>query len=196
MTLSPTAARVRADLIIPYPPWRQPVVIGIFGLPCTGKTEIARHLAERHRLVQLSADALRQQYGVSSDVDAVEVMREVASQLLRQHVSVIFDGVHPQKAEREVARWFAIQHGAVYEQLYATADASVIQERLHLRASQPFDTTLGWRYITPPDEYERAAATFETPLPDEYVQQVRMNPPRDSFPSQLVNLERRLRARM
>jgi hypothetical protein len=62
MKLSPIARQVLADLPLPAAQWPWLVLIGIFGLPCTDKTEITRFLAARYPLIALSTDAIRLRY--------------------------------------------------------------------------------------------------------------------------------------
>jgi tRNA A37 N6-isopentenylltransferase MiaA len=68
-------SKVLADLALPLPSWREPLLITITGLPCTGKTEIARHLAAHFPLVMLSTDAIRLTYGLPSGPSAHAVQK-------------------------------------------------------------------------------------------------------------------------
>ncbi len=53
---------ILADLSLPSRCWQEPMLIGIFGLSCTGQTEVEHYLAAQHPLVVLSTDALRLHY--------------------------------------------------------------------------------------------------------------------------------------
>jgi len=106
-----TASRVLADLTLPLNSWRQPVLIAITGLPCTGKTEIAAYLGAHFPLIVLSTDAIRHTYGLASGPSAHPVMYEVAAVLLKDNVGLIFDGIHLGRRDRDEARAIAHRHG-------------------------------------------------------------------------------------
>lgn len=83
---SAVVASLLADLIIPIPRWQAPVLIGVFGLPGTGKTHVARRLADRYPLALLTTDVIRQRYGLASGPATHAVMYELAATLLpRRH---------------------------------------------------------------------------------------------------------------
>lgn len=92
-TMRAIVSRVLPGLALPPPSWREPLLIAITGLPCTGKTEITRHLAAHFSLIGLSTDAIRCAYGLPSDPSAHAVMDEVSAVLLKDNAGVIFDGV-------------------------------------------------------------------------------------------------------
>jgi len=91
--------------------WSKPFLIGIFGLPGTGKTELARWLSLPYPLIVLSTDALRLHYQLGSGPATHEVMYGVAAKLLPRNTGLIFDGMHMGRINRTQLRRFAEHYG-------------------------------------------------------------------------------------
>jgi hypothetical protein len=66
---TPLANTIISDLKIPKMRWKTPVIIGIFGVPCAGKTQVAHYLTDHHPLLRLTTDELRLRYGFDSGPD-------------------------------------------------------------------------------------------------------------------------------
>ena len=121
MESSPIAQQVLADLPLPAAQWPRPVLIGIFGLPCSGKTEITRFLAARHPLIALCTDAIRLRYNLTSGPDTHAVMFELVDALLPRGYGVILDGIHLGRKDRDRVLGVAQRHDARCWMMYATA---------------------------------------------------------------------------
>lgn len=163
------ADRMLADLTLPRAVWARPPLIATTGLPCTGKTECAAHLAARYPLVFLSTDAIRPQYDLASGPDAHAAMYAVAGVLLPRRVGVLFDGIHLRRRDRDEARDFARRHGATCELLYATTSPVMIDRRLAARLAMPAATVDAGKFVITPAHYARIAQYLEEPTPDEVV---------------------------
>src|SRR4051812_43646566 len=100
MDTASCTARVLSHLNLPVERWVKPVLIGIFGVPGAGKTEVARYLSHRYPLLILSTDALRLQYGFESGLETRQVMDHLAIQLLPQRIGLVFDGIHLGRKDR------------------------------------------------------------------------------------------------
>lgn len=87
MNIACLASQILADLTLPCQRWVQPVLIGLFGVPGTGKTAVADHLVQHHPLLILSTDALRLRYGLESGLLTRQVMDLLALQLLPRQIS-------------------------------------------------------------------------------------------------------------
>ena len=164
-----TVSKVLASLARPSGAWRQPPLIAITGLPCTGKTEIATSLAAHLPLVVLSTDALRRTYGLPSGPSTHAVMYKVAAMLLDDNVGMILDGIHLGRRHRDEARDFARRHGAQCYLLYTTANEVVIEQRLRARRVAPAETAAAGKFVMAPDHFERVRQFLEVPTPDEAV---------------------------
>lgn len=148
------------------------ILIEFGGLPGTGKSTLARHLALRTRAVLLRVDeieaALRrnsltpEQTGLAS----YSVAHDLAASHLRRGLTVIADAVNPVEAARagwrELARDCGARHKVIETQLPDTAEH---RRRVEERAAAHAPDTPGWSPPTWPD-VERRAAEYQ-PRTDE-----------------------------
>lgn len=172
LTDASIAARILADVTLPWRPWRAPVLIALFGLPGTGKTWTARALASRYPLVTLSTDALRLRHGLPSGPATLAAMYEVAGALLTRQGGVLFDGIHLGRCDRDAVRQFARRHGAQAALVFTTAGRAAIEERLEARRHRPGRTTGEGKFVIAPEHFARIAAYLEPPTADEVVWRV------------------------
>ena len=140
------------------------ILIEFGGLPGTGKSTLARHLALRTRAVLLRVDeieaALRrnsltpEQTGLAS----YSVAHDLAASHLRRGLTVIADAVSPVEAARagwrELARDCGARHKVIETQLPDTAEH---RRRVEERAAAHAPDTPGWSPPTWPDVERRAA---------------------------------------
>jgi predicted kinase len=169
MDLCVVAAHILTHLPVPSARWPQPVLLGIFGVPGSGKTEIARYLQQRHPLLILSTDALRLHYGLASGLATRQMMDQLATTLLPQHIGVVFDGLHLSRTDRQVVQQLAHCAQAVSWLLYVTADPSVIDQRLQMRLRRAEQTTAEGKFVIRPEHFRRIVSYLEPPAPDEAV---------------------------
>jgi predicted kinase len=163
--LTGRSQRILSGLTLPQTTWQRPVLIGVMGLPCTGKTEVSAHLAARLPLLVLSTDQIRLAHHLPSGPAVHQVMRSVASVLLSRRISVVFDGIHLHRAHRTDLRHFAAGHAARFELVYTTAGEAVIEERLRVRKAAPARTSSGGSFAISPDHFERIRQYLEPPTP-------------------------------
>lgn len=157
---------------IPSGQWRRPLLIAVSGLPCTGKTEVARYLARRFPLVLIETDATRLRYGLSSGPVTHEVIREAATMLLPRFASIVWDVIHLGRRDRDRVRRFAVDQDAHIEIIFTTASDDVVRERLNARLAAPEATTADGKYVITPDQFSTIAAYLEPPGSDEQVTSV------------------------
>jgi predicted kinase len=180
-----------ADLPTQQVRWSRPVLIGIMGLPGTGKTEIANYLAERHPLVKLSTDSIRLKYGLASGPATHDVMYQVAGKLLPKKASLILDGIHLGKRDRDRVRRVADEYGAYAAIIYATASPDIIEERLQQRLQQSQQATDDKYVVITPEHFAVIASYLEAPSDDEELYVVDTS--QGTIEGQLSGLERQLR---
>ncbi len=113
--------------------WSKPFLIGILGLPGTGKTEVTRWWSLHYPLVVLPTDALRLRYQLRSGPATHEVMYGVAAKLLPLNTGLIFDGMHMGRIDRTQLRQFAEHHGGQTLLVHTVASPEVIAARLEAR---------------------------------------------------------------
>ncbi|MBI5928592.1 MAG: ATP-binding protein [Chloroflexi bacterium] len=160
-------ASMLAALEMPDLQWRQPVVIALMGLPCTGKTSTARTLARRHPLVHLSVDAIRRDYAVRSEPAALDIVYQVAAEILKQHGGVILDGMHATRSDRHEAQKFAEKYGAHFILIHTVAPTRTVAERLWARMEQPDLTAAEGNAVMTHGQFREVARSMELPGPDE-----------------------------
>ncbi len=164
-----TIAAILADLTVPPSRWRAPVLIGVFGLPGTGKTETARYLAQRFPLVALSTDAIRLRYQLPSGPATHDAMYGVAATLLSRQVAVLVDGIHLGRRDRLRLRQVAAQHGAQSALIFTTARPAVVEARLQARQRDQEQTVAEGKFVITPGHFARIASYLELPTADEAV---------------------------
>ena len=145
-------ARAYFDLAYTYAQRQvEPVLLVCLGLPASGKTTLARALAGRLGLVQLSSDIVRKRlasirptehrfegferglYGRSMSRRTYAAMRKQAARWLRRGKSVVLDATYGQPAERAALRQLARRTGARLVVVRCRADESVLRARLSAR---------------------------------------------------------------
>lgn len=191
MQHGPPTEAILADLLLPTQQWQTPVLIGIFGLPGTGKTAVAQYLAQQHPVVVLSTDAVRLRYNFPSGPATHEALAGVAGVLLAKQFSVVFDGVHLGQQDRARVRSLAQRYAAHARILYTTARLDVIAQRLDDRMRQPEQTCAAQKYVITPEHFSRIASYLEVPTPDEDV--ITIDTSDDTIGPQLASFEADLR---
>jgi predicted kinase len=190
MDASSYTAHVLSDLTFPPQRWVKPVLIGTFGVPGAGKTEVARYLSHRHPLLILSTDALRLQYRFESGLVTRQVMDHLAIQLLPQRIGMVFDGIHLGRKDRRAVVQLAHACQADALLLYVVADPAVIEQRLQTRMEQPAIVAAERKFVITPEHFGRIVSYLEPPTDDEAVKTVDTS--QDCIAAQLDLIEHHL----
>lgn len=151
------------DLRLPTRRWQQPVLIGVFGVPCSGKSEIACRLADCLPLVLLATDAIRLRHGLPSGPATHALMYEAATFLLRQRIGIVWDGLHLGRADRDGFRSFAEEQRARCILIYATASEQIVRQRLGARLARPDETVAAGKFVITPEHFQRIVSYLEPP---------------------------------
>ena len=186
--MTSVSQRILSRLEPSYVRWREPVLVGVMGLPCTGKTELSTRLAARFPLVVLATDQIRLAHDLPSGPATHDVMRSVASVLLRRRISVIFDGIHLGTSHRESLRDFADAHAARFELIYAIAAGCVIAARLKAREASPAESSASGKFVISPEHFDRIRHYLEPPTGAESAWTIDTSDP-DELAGQLAPLE-------
>lgn len=144
------------------------------GLPCSGKTTLARRLAVERSALRLTPDEWHLRL-FGQDVSASEhnarhdlieaLLWEVAARALALGTSVILDFGFWAREEREDFRARARQLGAGSEVHYLAVPADELLRRLAARNAQPTPDT----FTIPEEMFLPWLAFFQPPAPDELV---------------------------
>jgi predicted kinase len=154
-------------LPLPALRWQRPVLVGLFGLPGSGKSEIARYLANHLPLVVLATDAIRLRRGLPSGPATHSVTFEVSAVLLRQSFGIVWDGLHLRRTDRVRFREFAKEHGAHCVLIQASASDEILRRRLASRIARPDETVAQGKFVITPEHFDRIAFHLEPPLAEE-----------------------------
>jgi predicted kinase len=179
-----------AELKIPSARWCKPTLIAIFGVPGAGKSEIARYLAAHHPLCNLSTDALRLRYGFESGITTRQVMDQIAARLLPQYISVIFDGIHLARKDRQIVQELATKYQADARLVYVVAEPATIKQRLQARMQRPDGVAAEGKFVITPEHFARIVSYLEPPTPNEEV--IVVDTTTNSLDEQLVLFNRQL----
>ncbi len=149
-----------------------PTVFTVCGPPASGKTTLARRIAEERRGVCFSADEwiLELYAGEVSVLDQApqreRVWRQiwrVAERLLELGVDVVLDFSFYTSAERDRFRRLAHEAGAGFRMFHLDVAPHLLRQRLERRNLALPDHT----FAITPTEFDVLLATFETPGPEE-----------------------------
>jgi predicted kinase len=139
-------------------------LIIICGLPGTGKTTLARRLAEQHRAMIYSPDDWMDALGIdlwdSAARDAIEPLQwQQAQAILRLGGTAIIEWGTWARSERDLLRAGARALGAAVELHFLDAAPEVLFERTNARGRENPPLTL--------DELRRYAEAIERPTAEE-----------------------------
>ena len=142
------------------------------GLPCSGKTTLARKLEQEHSALRLTPDewqvALFGQDAEEPEHDArhslIEAMLwKIASRVLKLGTNVILDFGFWAREEREDYRLRAKRLGASSEVHFLDVSEDELLRRLAVRNSQPSQES----FHIPEESMKPWIAFFQRPTPDE-----------------------------
>lgn len=142
------------------------------GLPCAGKTTLARELEQEYAALRLTPDDWQTRlFGHDAEDEehdtrhsAIEAMLwDVAARALELGVNVILDFGFWAQVEREDYRGRAAQLGASSEIRYVKASEEALLERLKARNAAPPPGAI----MIPEESLERWVKFFQAPTPDE-----------------------------
>jgi predicted kinase len=157
------AARILADLVYPDAKWKLPCLIATFGFPGAGKTTVASTLSNHYPFVLLTTDLIRLKYGFTSGPETLKTMCLVGEKLLSQSYSVIFDGIHMMRKNREEIRHLGIANKAKVRFVHVFADPNVIKQRLNQRIANPDATRQNGKFVITDEHFQRIISYYEKP---------------------------------
>ena len=129
-------AAAKSVLTIPSPASGQPVLVMLCGLPGTGKTTLARRLADRLPAIIVESDRVRQTLFTPPTYTAEESQRVhkvchiLIGWYLRHYYHVVYDATNLYEHHRRLACRLAARSGAQLAVAEITASDEVVRRRL------------------------------------------------------------------
>ena len=149
----------------------------MLGLPGSGKTTAAQHIAQQTGVVKLTADAIRiaiipePRWNMAEHRFFFGLLDRLTNQLLRSGRSVLLDANHNQFSVRQRKYQQAVQHAAIPAVIYVSAPHEVWLARNQARTATGGTEVIPASKLTdsPMAIAERMARNFEKPQPHEPV---------------------------
>ncbi len=123
----------------------KPVLICLYGFPGSGKSFVARNLAEHMKIAYISSDQLRSELFAKPRYDTQEnaiishLMRYMCEEFLGAGLSVVYDGSTQRGIQRRKLRELAARHGASYLLVWLQIDAQSAFGRTQHRDRRTID---------------------------------------------------------
>ena len=159
------AVQVLRQSLGPLPePVAHPVLIALSGLPGTGKSYLARRLAERLPVAVLESDLLRRalfrnpSHAAAESAYLFQAVHRLLEELLRDGIAVLLDATNLEEVHRERLHRSAHRAGVRLILVRVKAPPEVVAQRLEGRAQHkdPQDRSdAGW------EVYQRMRRTAE-----------------------------------
>lgn len=151
----------------------KPVLICLYGYPGSGKTYVARNLANTINAAQVSADRIRSELFEEPRYDSQEnavinhLMNYMADEFLSAGVSVIYDANAMRIAQRRNLRMLAKKHKSEHILVWLQIDMETAFTRTQSRDRRTTDD----RYAAPQSRqsFERQIGGMQNPQGEEYI---------------------------
>jgi predicted kinase len=132
-------AAAKSRLAIPAPATGQPVLVMLCGLPGTGKSTLARKLAEQLPAVMVESDRVRQEifappaYTAEESQHVHRICHILMGWYLRHYYHVVYDATNLYEYHRRLAYRLAARNKAQLVVAEVIASEEVVRERLSPR---------------------------------------------------------------
>lgn len=128
------------------------LLVVVFGLPGTGKSEISQRIATGIGAARLNTDIVRKELypkPVYSAIESETMYREVTNRarcILAAAQSVIVDGTFNHEAHRETIRALAAEQEAIFKAVHIVcSDNRVLKKRLDMRVGTGNPSDADWK---------------------------------------------------
>jgi predicted kinase len=150
----------------------KPALICLYGFPGSGKSYVARNLAEDIQLANVSSDRVRSELFQSPRYDAQEnaivthLMNYMAEEFLNAGVSVVYDTNALRLNQRRKLRELARKHDSEYLLIWLQVDIDTAFTRTQDRDRRTSDD----KYAEPQtkDTFDRQVAAMQNPQAEDY----------------------------
>lgn len=151
----------------------QPVLICLYGYPGSGKSYVARNLAQEIQLAQVSADRIRNElfqnprYDSQENAIVTHLMDYMAEEFLSAGVSLVYDTNALRAAQRRKLRELARKHKSEYMLIWLQVDLDTAFMRTQERDRRTMDD----RYAEPQTKstFDRQLTGMQNPEGEDYL---------------------------
>lgn len=151
----------------------KPVLICLYGFPASGKSFVARNLAEHIQMAQVSADRIRSELFANPRYDKQEnaivshLMGYMIEEFLGAGLSVVYDGNALRSMQRRRLRELAAKHRAAYLLVWLQIDAESAFARTQRRDRRTNDD----KFAEPQtrQSFNQQLTTMQNPKNEQYL---------------------------
>jgi predicted kinase len=151
----------------------KPTIICLYGFPGSGKSYVARNLAEEVQLAHVSSDRIRNElfqtprYDPQENAIVTHLMDYMSEEFLSSGVSIVYDTNALRVAQRRRLRELAHKHKAAYILIWLQVDIDTAFSRTQERDRRTADD----KYSEPQTKstFERQASGMQNPEGEEYL---------------------------
>lgn len=151
----------------------KPALICLYGYPGSGKSYVARNLANEIQLTQVSADRIRSElfqnprYDSQENAIVTHLMDYMSEEFLNAGVSMVYDANALRAAQRRKLRELARKHKAAYLLIWLQVDLDTAFARTQDRDRRTMDD----KYAEPQTRstFDRQLAGMQNPEGEEYL---------------------------
>jgi predicted kinase len=151
----------------------KPVLVYLYGFPGTGKSYMARHLAEVIQMANVSADRIRSElfehprYDNQENAITTHLMSYMTEEFLNAGVSVVYDVNATRIAQRRSLRSLASRHKADHLLIWLQIDMDTAYQRTQQRDRRTSDD----KYAEPQTRltFDKQVASMQNPQGEEYL---------------------------
>ena len=151
----------------------KPVLVSLYGFPGSGKSFVARNLAEHVQMAHVSADRIRSElfakprYDKQENAIVAHLMNYMTEEFLGAGLSVVYDTQALSASQRRRLRELAAKHRAAYLLVWLQIDVESAFTRTQRRDRRTTDDKFAQPQTR--DSFNRQLATMQNPKDEQYL---------------------------
>src|SRR3989344_962421 len=151
----------------------KPVLVSLYGFPGSGKSFVARNLAEQVQMAHVSADRIRSElfakprYDKQENAIVAHLMNYMVEEFLGSGLSAVYDANALSAGQRRRLRELAAKHRAAYLLVWLQIDVESAFSRTQQRDKRTTDDKFAQPQTR--DSFNRQLATMQNPKEEQYL---------------------------
>ena len=151
----------------------KPVLVSLYGFPGSGKSFVARNLAEQVQMAHVSADRIRSElfakprYDKQENAIVTHLMNYMVEEFLGSGLSAVYDANALSAGQRRRLRELAAKHRAAYLLVWLQIDVESAFSRTQRRDRRTTDDKFAQPQTR--DSFNRKLATMQNPKDEQYL---------------------------